>query len=227
MHKKIIFSLLAVVASSSAFAAANEDADFVTPEELGWEAGVVAPSPLVPEFENPQFKTIEEAERAKAIAEAELDRIEKLRKGHTYLCQKKVFVNDCIDRAETVLYKRTRIANQLIRTADHQIRIFKTKEHQSSQAKEPSMPAKRGQVKDNSDKIAKQNARQAQESANIAAYEAKMKEQEARRAELEQAAAERKAKREERRAAYEEERQKREQAQKAQEEQNKKGGLFF
>ena len=136
-------------------------------------------------------------------------------------------MNDCIDRAETVLYKRTRIANQLIRTADHQIRIFKTKERQSSQAKEPSMPAKRGQVKDNSDKIAKQNARQAQESANIAAYEAKMKEQEARRAELEQAAAERKAKREERRAAYEEERQKREQAQKAQEEQNKKGGLFF
>ena len=115
MRKKITVGLVMMALATSVFAAANEDAEFVTPEELGWEAGVVAPSPLDPDYVDPEFKTLEEAEKAKAIGEAELKRIQRLREGHTYLCQKKVFVNDCIERAESVLYKRTRIANQLIR----------------------------------------------------------------------------------------------------------------
>ena len=132
MRKKITVGLVMMALATSVFAAANEDAEFVTPEELGWEAGVVAPSPLDPDYVDPEFKTLEEAEKAKAIGEAELKRIQRLREGHTYLCQKRVFVNDCIERAESVLYKRTRIANQLIRKADHQIRIFKSKESPDS-----------------------------------------------------------------------------------------------
>ena len=212
--------------ATSVFAAANEDAEFVTPEELGWEAGVVAPSPLEPDFVDPEFKTLAEAEKAKAIGEAELKRIQRLREGHTYLCQKKVFVNDCIERAESVLYKRTRIANQLIRKADHQIRIFKSQERRSQAAQEQSMPAQRGSVKSNDEKIAKQSARQQQEQANVAAYEAKLKAQDERVAQLQKEAAERKAKREARKAAYEAERQKREQAQKLQKENSQKEGLF-
>lgn len=226
MHKKITVGFVMMALATSVFAAANEDAEFVTPEELGWEAGVVAPSPLEPDFVDPEFKTLAEAEKAKAIGEAELKRIQRLREGHTYLCQKKVFVNDCIERAESVLYKRTRIANQLIRKADHQIRIFKSKERRSQAAQKPSMPAQRGSVKSNDEKIAKQSARQQQEQANVAAYEAKLKAQDERVAQLQKEAAERKAKREARKAAYEAERQKREQAQKLQKENSQKEGLF-
>ena len=227
MVKKIIAGLIAASFAGALLAAPDEDAEFVTPEQLGWEAGVVAPSPLDPEYVNPEFKTLEEAEKAKAIGEAELKRIEKLRAGHTYLCQKKIFVNDCIDRAETVLFKRSRIANQLIRKADHQIRIFKSQERREKDAQDQAMPAKRGSVKNNDDKIARQDARRAQEGANLAAYDEKLKAQEVRKSELEAAAAERKAKREARQKAYEAERQKRVEAQKLQDEQNKKDGLFF
>lgn len=227
MVKKIIAGLIAASFAGALLAAPDEDAEFVTPEQLGWEAGVVAPSPLDPEYVNPEFKTLEEAEKAKAIGEAELKRIEKLRAGHTYLCQKKIFVNDCIDRAETVLFKRSRIANQLIRKADHQIRIFKSQERREKGAQDQAMPAKRGSVKNNDDKIARQDARRAQEGANLAAYDEKLKAQEVRKSELEAAAAERKAKREVRQKAYEAERQKRVEAQKLQDEQNKKDGLFF
>ena len=227
MYKKIIVGLICASAAGLGLAAPDEEAEFVTPEQLGWEAGVVAPSPLDPEYINPEFKTLEEAEKAKAIGEAELKRIEKLRAGHNYLCQKKIFVNDCIDRAEGVLFKRSRIANQLIRQADHQIRIFKSQERRDKAAQEPVMPAKRGEVKNNDDKIAQQNARKAQEGANLAAYDEKLKAQEVRRDELEKAAAERKAKREARQAAYQAERKQREEAQKLQQEQNKKGGLLF
>lgn len=227
MVKKIIAGLIAASFAGALLAAPDEDAEFVTPEQLGWEAGVVAPSPLDPEYVNPEFKTLEEAEKAKAIGEAELKRIEKLRAGHTYLCQKKIFVNDCIDRAETVLFKRSRIANQLIRKADHQIRIFKSQERREKGAQDQAMPAKRGSVKNNDDKIARQDARRAQEGANLAAYDEKLKAQEVRKSELEGAAAERKAKREARQKAYEAERQKRVEAQKLQDEQNKKDGLFF
>ena len=223
MRKKITVGLVMMALATSVFAAANEDAEFVTPEELGWEAGVVAPSPLDPDYVDPEFKTLEEAEKAKAIGEAELKRIQRLREGHTYLCQKKVFVNDCIERAESVLYKRTRIANQLIRKADHQIRIFKSKERRAQAAQQPSMPAQRGSVKSNDEKI---SARQQQEQANVAAYEAKLKAQDERVAQLQKEAAERKAKREARKAAYEAERQKREQAQKLQKENSQKEGLF-
>lgn len=226
MHKKITVGFVMMALATSVFAAANEDAGFVTPEELGWEAGVVAPSPLEPDFVDPEFKTLAEAEKAKAIGEAELKRIQRLREGHTYLCQKKVFVNDCIERAESVLYKRTRIANQLIRKADHQIRIFKSQERRSQAAQKPAMPAQRGSVKSNDEKIAKQSARQQQEQANVAAYEAKLKAQDERVAQLQKEAAERKAKREARKAAYEAERQKREQAQKLQKENSQKEGLF-
>lgn len=227
MHKKIVLGFFAAFCVGCAIAAPSEDVDFVTPEDLGWEAGVVAPSPLVPDYIDPEFKTLEEAEKAKAIGEAELARIQKLREGHNYLCQKKVFVNDCIDRAESVLYKRTRIANQLIRKADHEIRIFKSQERRAQGAQEPAMPAKRANISKNDDKIAKQNERKLQEGANIEAYEAKQQAQLERKAELEKAAAERKAKREARQAAYEAERQKRQEAQNKQDEQNKKGGLFF
>lgn len=226
MHKKITVGFVMMALATSVFAAANEDAEFVTPEELGWEAGVVAPSPLEPDFVDPEFKTLAEAEKAKAIGEAELKRIQRLREGHTYLCQKKVFVNDCIERAESVLYKRTRIANQLIRKADHQIRIFKSQERRSQAAQKPAMPAQRGSVKSNDEKIAKQSARQQQEQANVAAYEAKLKAQDERVAQLQKEAAKRKAKREARKAAYEAERQKREQAQKLQKENSQKEGLF-
>jgi len=226
MRKKITVGLVMMALATSVFAAANEDAEFVTPEELGWEAGVVAPSPLDPDYVDPEFKTLAEAEKAKAIGEAELKRIQRLREGHTYLCQKKVFVNDCIERAESVLYKRTRIANQLIRKADHQIRIFKSKERRAQAAQQPSMPAQRASVKSNDEKIAKQSARQQQEQANEAAYEAKLKAQDERIAQLQKEAAERKAKREARKAAYEAERQKREQAQKLQKENSQKEGLF-
>lgn len=89
------------------------------------------------------------------------------------------------------------------------------------------MPAKRGSVKNNEDKITRQDARRAQEGANLAAYDEKLKAQEVRKSELEAAAAERKAKREARQKAYEAERQKRVEAQKLQDEQNKKDGLFF
>ena len=50
MHKKITVGFVMLALATSVFAAANEDAEFVTPEELGWEAGVVAPSPLEPDF---------------------------------------------------------------------------------------------------------------------------------------------------------------------------------
>lgn len=227
MSKKLIVGLIAASFAGSLLAAPDEDAEFVTPEELGWEAGVVAPSPLDPEYINPEFKTLEEAEKAKAIGEAELKRIEKLRAGHTYLCQKKIFVNDCIDRAETVLFKRSRIANQLIRQADHQIRIFKSQQRREKSARDQAMPAKRGSVKNNDEKIARQDARRAQEGANLAAYDEKLKAQEVRKNELEAAAVERKAKREARQRAYEAERQKRQEAQKLQDEQNKKDGFLF
>ena len=227
MYKKIVVGLISAALAGFVYAAPDEDAEFKTPEELGWEAGVVAPSPLDPEYIDPEFKTLEEAEKAKAIGEAELKRIEKLRAGHNYLCQKKIFVNDCIDRAEGVLFKRSRIANKLIRQADHQIRIFKTEERRAKAAQDSPMPSKRATVKNNDDKIAKQNAKKAQEGANQAAYDAKLQAQEARRAQLEKEAADRKAKREARQAAYEAERAKREQAQKIQEQQNQKGGLFF
>ena len=172
MYKKIVVGLISAALAGFVYAAPDEDAEFKTPEELGWEAGVVAPSPLDPEYIDPEFKTLEEAEKAKAIGEAELKRIEKLRAGHNYLCQKKIFVNDCIDRAEGVLFKRSRIANKLIRQADHQIRIFKTEERRAKAAQDSPMPAKRATVKNNDDKIAKQNAKKAQEGANQAAYEA-------------------------------------------------------
>lgn len=226
MHKRIVLGLLSVFIVGSAFAAPDEDAEFITPESLGWEAGVVGPSPLDPDYIDPEFKTLQEAEKAKAIGEAELKRIQRLREGHTYLCQKKIFVNDCIDRAETVLYKRTRIANQLIRKADHQIRIFKSQQRQADAAQGPAMPAKRADVKSADEKIAAQNARKSQEQANQAAYDAKVKAAEDRKAEMLKAAEERKAKREAKKAAYEAERQKREQAQKLQQEQSQKGSFF-
>lgn len=226
MHKKIILGLLSACIAGSVIAAPDEDAEFITPESLGWEAGVVAPSPLDPDYIDPEFKTLEEAEQGKAIGEAELKRIERLRQGHTYLCQKKIFVNDCIDRAESVLYKRTRIANQLIRKANHQIRIFKSKQRQADGAQAPAMPSKRGDIKKTDEKVAAQNVRKAQEGANQAAYDEKVKAAEQRKAEMLKAAEERKAKREAKKAAYEAERQKREEAQKRQQEQSQKGGLF-
>ena len=226
MYKKIVVGLISAFIAGSVFAALDEDAEFITPESLGWEAGVVGPSPLDPDYIDPEFKTLEEAEKGKAIGEAELKRIQRLREGHTYLCQKKIFVNDCIDRAETVLYKRTRIANRLIRKADHQIRIFKSQQRQAEAAQGPAMPAKRADVKNVDEKIAAQNARKAQEGANQAAYDAKVKAAEERKAEMMKAAEERKAKREAKKAAYEAERQKREEAQKLQKEQAEKGSFF-
>ena len=183
-------------------------------------------SAIVRRFGEEFFHALEEAEKGKAIGEAELKRIQRLREGHTYLCQKKIFVNDCIDRAETVLYKRTRIANRLIRKADHQIRIFQSQQRQADAAQGPAMPAKRADVKNVDEKIAAQNARKAQEGANQAAYDAKVKAAQERKAEMQKAAEERKAKREAKKAAYEAERQKREQAQKLQQEQSQKGSFF-
>ena len=59
MRKKITVGLVMMALATSVFAAANEDVEFVTPEELGWEAGVVAPSPLDPDYVDPEFKTLE------------------------------------------------------------------------------------------------------------------------------------------------------------------------
>ena len=90
MYKKIVVGLISAFIAGSVLAAPDEDAEFITPESLGWEAGVVGPSPLDPDYIDPEFKTLEEAEKGKAIGEAELKRIQRLREGHTYLCQKKI-----------------------------------------------------------------------------------------------------------------------------------------
>lgn len=223
MIKELTITLTALFCVHSAVAQTQP-----TPEELGWEAGVVAPSPLSPKYDNPTFKTRQEAEDAKAIAQAELERIEKLRAGHMHLCQSKLFVNDCYDNAERVLQKRSRIARQLIRTADHQIRSFAVKERQAEGAKrEARMPAKRAEVKQPVAETEQQkSARIAQEQANEQAYEAKVRAQEERVAKMQQEAQERKAQRLERQKAHEAELKERQAAQERQSQEQDKG-LFF
>ncbi|HIU84843.1 MAG TPA: hypothetical protein IAC66_05725 [Candidatus Aphodousia gallistercoris] len=207
-----------------------------TPEELGWEAGVVAPSPLLPRYSEPLFKTVQEGEEAKALAEEELQRIEKLRQGHRHLCGQKIFVNSCINKAEKVLKERERIAQQLIRTADHQIRMIQTQKRQAERNTEPPQPAKRGQVQRevkeasmpaNRAGVTGEVTREEQEQANVQAYEAKQQEQAARKAELLKQAEARKAKREARQARYEEDMKKRAQAQQQQSEQSGSVIPFF
>ena len=63
-----------------------------TPQELGWEAGVVAPSPLRGVWENQKLVTKSQAQKAKADAQAEIARVKKLRAGQKALCQEKIFV---------------------------------------------------------------------------------------------------------------------------------------
>ena len=118
-----------------------------TPEDLGWEAGVVAPSPLKSKYATPLFQTIEEVEQAKALADEELDRVKKLREGQHYLCNQKILVNSCINKAEKVLKDRERFAEQLKRTADHQIRQIKINNQQKKADPEPPQPTRRGEVK--------------------------------------------------------------------------------
>ena len=223
MIKELTITVVALFCANSAFAQEQP-----SPEELGWEAGVVAPSPLSPKYDNPTFKTRQDAEDAKAIAEAELVRIEKLRAGHMHLCQSKLFVNDCYDSAERVLQKRSRIARQLIRTADHQIRTFAVKERQGEGAKrQERMPAKRADVKKPVTETQQQkNARIAQEQANEQAYKAKVQAQQERVAKMQQEAQERKAKRLERQKAHEAELKERQAAQDRQSQEQGKG-LFF
>ena len=201
-------------------------------EDLGWKAGEVAPSPLAPRYTNPTFKTKPEAEEAKRVAQEELKRCQKIRLHQKALCNEKLLVNQCMGKVEKVLRERERLANQLVRTADHQIRIFTTQEKKKkSSVGRDLMPQKRGDI---SEKIAKSNKklkvqeeRKLQEQANVEAFNAKQIENEARKEKLAKEAAKRKADRQERQARYEKERREREEAQRRQAESNQKSGVLF
>lgn len=207
-----------------------------TPEELGWEAGVVGPSPLKQRYTTPLFKTVDEAEQAKALADEELARVKKLREGQHYLCNQKIFVNSCINKAEKVLKERERFAEQLKRTADHQIRQIEINNHQKKADPEPPQPTRRGEVKTvkEASMPTKRGAvtepkvtRQAQEAANVEAFTNKQSEQEARKAKLQEEAKARQARREARQARYEADRKKREAAQENQGKEDSSAFPFF
>lgn len=204
-----------------------------TPEDLGWEAGVVAPSPLKSKYATPLFQTIEEVEQAKALADEELDRVKKLREGQHYLCNQKILVNSCINKAEKVLKDRERFAEQLKRTADHQIRQIKINNQQKKADPEPPQPTRRGEVKTVKEAsmptkrgvVSEPNVtRQDQEAANVEAFANKQSEQELRKEQLQQEAKARQERREARQARYEADRKKREAAQ---ERQGKDEGSFL
>lgn len=202
-----------------------------TPESLGWKAGEVAPSPLVPRYSDPRFKTKAEAINAKRVGEEELQRCAKIRLHQTALCNEKILVNQCMGKAEKVLRERERLANQLIRSADHQIRIFTTEERRKKGAvTRDLMPQKRGDISDkvekSNQKIKAQTERKLQEQANVEAYDAKLAENEARKAKMMQEAEKRKADRAARQASYEKERQEREEAQRRQAENNQASKFF-
>lgn len=201
-------------------------------EALGWKAGEVAPSPLVPRYSDPTFKTKAEAIEAKQVAQAELKRCQKIRLHQKALCNEKFLVNQCMGKAEKVLRERERLANQLVRTADHQIRIFtaQEKKKQSSVGRD-LMPQKRGdisaKVAESNHKLKVQEERKLQEFANEEAFNAKQAANEARKEKLTREAAKRQADRQERQARYEKERREREEAQRRQAESNQKSGVLF
>jgi hypothetical protein len=203
-----------------------------TPQELGWEAGVVAPSPLRGVWENQKLVTKSQAQKAKADAQAEIARVKKLRAGQKALCQEKIFVNACINKAEKVLRDRERFANQLLRTADHELRVMGWNEKRAQRKPEQLMPKKNAEAATVTDEELKAQGKRVterarQEVANEKAFEEKQKAQAERRARLEAEAAERKARREARRAQHEAQKKAREDAQRQQEAKKDKASVFF
>lgn len=221
-----------VLITLSALALMQAPAMAKTPKELGWEAGVVAPSPLRPVWENKKLAPKPVAQKAKADAQAEIARVKKLRAAQKALCQEKVFVNACMNKAEKVLRDRERFANQLLRSADHELRIMGWNEKRAQPKPEQLMPKKNAPAARVTDEELKQqgkrvNERVRQEVANEKAFDEKQKAQAERRARLEAEAAERKARREARRAQQEADKKARQDAQRAQEMKKDKSSVFF
>lgn len=225
IHRFAIFTL-------SALALMQAPAMAQTPQELGWEAGVVAPSPLRGVWENKKLTNKTLAQRAKADAEAEIARVKKLRTAQKALCQEKIFVNSCLNKAEKVLRDRERFANQLLRSADHELRIISWSEKRAQPKPEDLMPKKNAPAASVTDEELKAKGKRVterarQEVANEKAFEEKQKAQAERRARLEAEAAERKARREARRAQHEADKKAREEAQRQQETKKDKSSVFF
>lgn len=221
-----------VFVSLAAFGLMHTSAIAKTPAELGWEAGVVAPSPLKPTWENKKLTTKSVAEKAKEQAREEIARIKKIRDGQRALCQEKIFVNACLNKAEDVLRDRERFANQLLRSADHQLRIFGWQEKKAQPKPSRMMPKAKGDRDSISDEELKEmkrpvTERARQELANEKAFDEKQKAQEERRERLKAEAQKRKERREARRAEQEAEKKAREAAQQQQEAQKNKSSVFF
>lgn len=203
-----------------------------TPQELGWEAGVVAPSPLRPIWENKPLSTMSVAEKARAAAREELERVKKLRSAQKALCQEKIFVNACLNKAEEVLRDRQRFAAQLLRTADKEIRGFKIAEKVDKPQPSRLMPKKKAEAQTITDEDLKAEGKRVterarQELANERAFEEKQKAQDERRERLKAEAEKRKARREARRAEQEAKKKAQEAAQAHQDQQKNKSSVFF
>ncbi len=225
--KKILAAVLLLGVSTALLAAPLVRSPLHEARALGWEAGVVAPSPIKERYANVKFKTRQEAEAAGRDAEAELARCAKIREYQRALCNEKVLVNRCMDQAEKVLRERERFASLLMRKSNHHVRIFKSEEKRARNNKPNNlMPAQRGdistKVQESDKKLSVKAQRRLQEGVNLEARQEKIKENEARKARVLEEAKKRQADREARRARYEADRQKRQAAQKSQSEQKSK-----
>ena len=221
-----------VIFTLSALAVMQAPAMAQTPEQLGWEAGVVAPSPLRGVWENKNLATKSLAQKAKVDAQAEIARVKKLRAAQKALCQEKIFVNACVNKAEKVLRDRERFANQLLRTADHELRMMSWNEKRAQPKPEDLMPQKNAPAASVTDEELKAQGKRVterarQEVANEKAFDEKQQAQAERKARLQAEAAERKARREARRAQHEADKKAREEAQRHQETKKDKSSVFF
>ncbi|MBO7173564.1 MAG: hypothetical protein J6V64_04425 [Burkholderiaceae bacterium] len=221
-----------VIFTLSALAVMQAPAMAQTPEQLGWEAGVVAPSPLRGVWENKKLATKSLAQKAKVDAQAEIARVKKLRAAQKALCQEKIFVNACVNKAEKVLRDRERFANQLLRTADHELRMMSWNEKRAQPKPEDLMPQKNAPAASVTDQELKAQGKRVterarQEVANEKAFDEKQQAQAERKARLQAEAAERKARREARRAQHEADKKAREEAQRHQETKKDKSSVFF
>ena len=221
-------SLIALLIATSAMSAS---AQWVEPNPPGWQAGEVAPSPLKPVWGDAKFKSLRQAQKAKVEAVEELERTEKIRRVQRSLCNRKFFVNACINRAESVLREREMYAGLLRRQADNAINTFKWKERQAKPAQKPVMPSKNADASSITDEQLKaagmnQSERARQELANQLQYEQRKAKALERQEKLKKEAQERQARRAERRQAYEQKRQEQRQAQQKQQELQAQEGLF-
>lgn len=223
--KSLIVFMLGCLATVSA------SAQLVEPNPPGWVAGEVASSPLKPVWGEGEFKTLKQAQKAKDEALQELERTEKIRRIQRTLCDRKFFVNSCINRVEAVLHDREAYAGLLRRKADSAILAFKWQERQAKPAAKPAMPVKRADAQAVSNEQLQaaglsQSERDRQELANQLEFEQRKAKARERQEKLKKEAAEREARRAERRQVYEAKLQEQRAAQQKQRELEAEKGLF-